>query len=107
VSRWRIPLSAQIRSNITGPGPRPNRAVKTLPLSVRICSGIPCRRSAAVSAWPTGRAVARTTTRAHTMNLEWSSIPVTTLTSCPAARWTRPITSTCHSCIARLRSHRR
>jgi len=28
-----MPLSAQIRSNITGPGPRPNRPVKTLPLS--------------------------------------------------------------------------
>jgi hypothetical protein len=26
-------LSVQIRSNITGPGPRPNRAVKTFPLS--------------------------------------------------------------------------
>ena len=36
VSRCRIPLSAQIRSNITGPGPRPNRPVNTLPLSVRI-----------------------------------------------------------------------
>jgi hypothetical protein len=33
VSRCRMPLSAQIRSNITGPGPRPNRPVKTLPLS--------------------------------------------------------------------------
>ena len=38
VSRCRIPLSVQIRSNITGPGPRPKRPVKTLPLSVRICS---------------------------------------------------------------------
>ncbi len=36
VRMCRIALSAQIRSNITGPGPRPNRAVKTLPLSVRI-----------------------------------------------------------------------
>ena len=37
-----MPLSAQIRSNITGPGPCPNRPVNTLPLSVRICSGTPC-----------------------------------------------------------------
>ncbi len=33
VSRCRIPLSVQIRPDITGPGPRPNRPVKTLPLS--------------------------------------------------------------------------
>ena len=68
--RCLIPLPAQIRSNITGPGPRPNLAVKTLPLSVRICSGIPCRRSASASAWHTGRAVARSTTFAHTTNRE-------------------------------------
>jgi hypothetical protein len=102
-----MPLSAQIRSNITGPGPRPNLAVNTLPLSVRICLGIPYRPSAPASAWHTGRAVAAATTFAHTMNREWSSIPVTTLTSTPLARWTRPITSICHSSIARPRSHRR
>ena len=34
-------------------------------------------------------------------------VPVTTLTSVPSARCTRPITSICHSCIARLRSQRR
>jgi hypothetical protein len=34
-------------------------------------------------------------------------MPVTTLTSWPPARWTRPITSICHSCIARPRSQRR
>ena len=39
VSRWRMPLLAQIRSKSTGPGPWPNRAVKTLPLSVNIWSG--------------------------------------------------------------------
>ena len=107
VSRCRMPLSAQIRSNITGPGPRPKRPVKTLPLSVRICCGTPWLRSASASAWHTGRAVARSTTFAQTMNREWSSIPVTILTSCPSARYTRPITSICHSSIARLRSHRR
>ena len=102
-----MPLSWQIRSNITGPGPRPNLAVKTLPLSVKICPGIPYRASAPASAWHTGRAVAAATTAAHTMNREWSSIPVTTLTSCPPARWTRPMTSICHSSIDRPRSHRR
>ncbi len=65
-----MPLSAQIRSNITGPGPRPNRAVKTLPLSVRISPGTPRRRSASASARHTGRAVAAATTLAHTMNRE-------------------------------------
>jgi hypothetical protein len=68
--RCLIPLSAQIRSNITGPGPRPNLAVKTLPLSVRICSGTPWRRSASLSAWQTGRAVARMTAFAQTTNRE-------------------------------------
>jgi hypothetical protein len=34
VSRWRMPLSWQRRSNSTRPGPGPNRAVNTLPLSV-------------------------------------------------------------------------
>ncbi len=107
VSRCRIPFSAQIRSNITGPGPRPNRAVNTFPLSVRICSGTPCRASAALSAAQTGRAVARATTAAQTTNREWSSIPVTTFTSAPSASSTRPITSICHSSIDRPRSHRR
>jgi hypothetical protein len=107
VSRCRMPLSVQIRSNITGPGPRPDRAVKTLPLSVKIWPGIPYRPSAPASAWHTGRAVAAATTLAQTMNREWSSMPVTTLTSTPLARWTRPITSICHNSIARPRSQRR
>jgi hypothetical protein len=107
VNRCLIPLSRQIRSNRTGPGPRPNLAVNTLPLSVRICSGIPCRRNASVSAWHTGRAVARRTAFAQTTNREWSSIPVTILTSVPSARNTLPITSICHRSIARGRSRRR
>jgi hypothetical protein len=65
-----MPLSRQIRSNITRPGPRPDRPVNTFPLSVRICSGMPCRRNAAVSAWHTGRAVARMTAVAQTTNRE-------------------------------------
>jgi hypothetical protein len=65
-----MPLSVQIRSNFTGPGPRPNLAVNTFPLSVKICSGTPWRRSAPASARHTGRAVARTTAFAHTMNRE-------------------------------------
>ena len=107
VNRCRIPLSVQIRSNITGPGPRPNRPVNTFPLSVRICSGTPCRPNASASAWHTGRAVARPTTLAQTTNREWSSMPVTTLISAPSARWTRPITSICHNSIDRPRSQRR
>ena len=102
-----MPLSLHMRSNITGPGPGPNLAVKTLPLSVRICSGTPCLASAPASAWHTGRAVARATTLAQTTNREWSSMPVTTLTSAPSDRKTRPITSICHSSIDRPRSHRR
>lgn len=107
VSRCLIPLSAQIRPDITGPGPVPNRPVNTFPLPVRIWAGTPCRRSAPASAWHTGRAVARSTALAHTTNREWSSIPVTILTSVPPARKTRPITSICHRPIARGRSHRR
>jgi type IV secretory pathway TraG/TraD family ATPase VirD4 len=41
VGGCRMPLSLQIRSDITGPGPLPNRAVSTLPLSVRIWPGTP------------------------------------------------------------------
>ena len=63
VSRCLMPLLVRIRSNITGPGPGPNRAVNTLPLPVRIWAGTPCRASASLSAWHTGRAVARTTSR--------------------------------------------
>ncbi len=33
VSRWRMPLSRQIRSNTTSPEPEPKRPVNTLPLS--------------------------------------------------------------------------
>lgn len=83
VRRWRIPLSAQMRSNSTGPGPGPKRAVNTLPLSVRIASGTPCARMAWARASHTGRAVARATTRAHTTKRLWSSIPETILVSLP------------------------
>jgi hypothetical protein len=50
VSKCLIPLSEQTLSNSTGPGPSPNRAVKTFPLSVSTCSGTPCARSAPSSA---------------------------------------------------------
>ena len=106
VSKWRIPLLVQIRSKSTGPGPWPKRAVKTLPLSVRIWSGTPWARSAHWRASHTGLAVARATTRAQTQNREWSSTPVTTLTSVPSARWKRPTMSICHSSMERDRSHR-
>jgi len=65
------------------------------------------RTSAAISAPQTGRAVAATATVAQMMNREWSSIPVTTLTSWPPDRNTLPITSICHNAMAALRSHRR
>ena len=49
-----------------GPGQGPNLAVNTLPLSVRICSGIPWRRSASAGArQEAGRAVAGIHPRAH------------------------------------------
>ena len=101
-----MPLLAQIRSKSTGPGPWPKRAVKTLPLSVRIWSGTPWVRSAHCRASQTGLAVARATTRAQMQNREWSSMPVTTLTSVPSARWKRPTMSICHSSMERLRSQR-
>jgi hypothetical protein len=107
VRMCRMPLSVQIRPDITEPAPLPNLAVKTLPLSVRICSGISCRPSASVSAWHAGRAVAAATSFALTMNREWSPVPVTTLTSVPLARCTRPITSICHNAIGAPRSRRR
>jgi hypothetical protein len=107
VSRCLIPLSLQIRSNITGPGPNPNLAVNTFPLSVRICSGTPWRASASLSASHTGRAVARGTTFALITYREWSSRPVTSFISRPSARNARPITSICHNTIDLDRSHRR
>ena len=54
----------------------------------------------------TGRAVARTMTRAQTQNREWSSTPVSTLHSVPSASSTPPTTSICHNSIGRPRSHR-
>jgi len=39
------------------------------------------------------RAVARSTALAHTMNREWSSIPVTILTSRPSAKNALAVTS--------------
>jgi hypothetical protein len=99
-------LSRQIRSNRTGPGPGPNRAVKTLPLSVRIASGAPWRAIAASSASHTGRAVARATTAAEITKREWSSIPDTILASDPSPRRTPPTMSICHSSMALDRSQR-
>lgn len=45
VNKCRIPFSAQTRSNNTSAldPPGPNRPVNTFPLSVKICSGTPCR----------------------------------------------------------------
>lgn len=99
-------LSAQIRSNSTGPGPGPKRAVNTLPLSLKMASGAPWRAIAASRASHTGRAVARATTAAQITNREWSSIPDTILASEPSARRTPPTMSICHSSMARDRSQR-
>ncbi len=101
-----IPLSMQILSNNTGPGPGPKRAVNTLPLSDRICSGAPCSFIANSSASHTGRAVARATTLAEVTNREWSSMPDTILASLPSTMRTPPTMSICHNSIARDRSHR-
>ena len=106
VSRCFTPFSRQIRSNSTGPGPGPKRAVNTLPLSVNTASGTPCRAIAASNASHTGRAVVRATTAADTANREWSSTPDTIFASDPSTRRTPPTMSICHSSIARLRSHR-
>jgi hypothetical protein len=101
-----IPLSRQIRSNNTGPGPGPKRAVNTLPWSDKMCSGVPCTCIANVSASHTGRAVARANTLAEVTNREWSSIPDTILASLPSTMRTPPTTSICHNSIDRERSHR-
>jgi hypothetical protein len=101
-----MPLSWQTRSDSTGPGPGPNRAVNTLPLSVRIACGAPWWANAAPRASQTGRAVARSTSLASTQNREWSSIPVTADSWVPSASRMRPTMSSCHSSIARERSQR-
>jgi hypothetical protein len=104
--QWRMPLSWQTRSNSTGPGRGPNRAVTTLPLSVRIAWGTPWRANAARRASYTGWAVALGSSLASTQNREWSSIPVTADSWVPSTSRMRPTMSSCHSCIARERSQR-
>ena len=64
-------------------------------------------RIASVNAWHTGRAVARITAVASTQNREWSSTPVTILTSAPLVRNALAVTSSCHSSIGVARSQRR
>ena len=81
-----MPLCAQIRSKSTLEALLTRRDVKTLPLSVRIERGMPWRVSPSISASQTGREVARTTRRAITQNLEWSSIPVTAESWVPSLR---------------------
>ena len=51
LSRCVMPFSRQIRSNITSPPPRLNRAVNCLPLSVSTSSGTPNRCRASTKAW--------------------------------------------------------
>jgi hypothetical protein len=80
--------------------------VNTLPLSVRICSGAPCSRSAASSPSQTGRVRSRGISRADTQNLEWSSMPVSAFAREPSAIRKPPTVSICHSSIGAARSHR-
>jgi hypothetical protein len=75
-------------------------------MSVRIWSGGPCILSANSSASQTCLAVALATIRAQTQYLEWSSMPVTILTSVPSFRKSRPTTSICQSSIDLERSQR-
>ena len=110
VSRCVIALWRQILSNNTSP-PLPKRSVNCLPLSVKISSGTPYRRSAAANARHTARPVADSTTEAITQNREWSSTPVTTFASRNApvtgsTSITPPTMSSCHNCIGLGRSHR-
>ncbi|SIS03593.1 hypothetical protein SAMN05444858_1485 [Micromonospora avicenniae] len=100
MSRWMMPFSRQIRSNITSP-PLPNRSVNCLPLSVRTSSGTPNRCKASAKARQTARPVARLTTWAMTQKREWSSTPVTTLASVPSASMIPPTMSICHNSIGR------
>jgi hypothetical protein len=52
-------------------------------------------------------ALARSTSPAMTQNREWSSRPVTALSSRPSVSQIPPMTSSCHSSIGRGRSQRR
>jgi hypothetical protein len=78
-----MPFSRQIRSNMTSTGWGPNRPVKHLPLSVRISSGMPKRRSDAPRTAHTALEVALVTRPAAMQNRLWSSTPVTTFPSAP------------------------
>ena len=82
-----------------------------LPLSVITSAGTPNRDSACANARHTDRDVARSTTVAITQYLEWSSTPVTTLTSRTSpvrtsTSCTPPTMSMPHSCIEPGRSNR-
>jgi hypothetical protein len=54
-----------------------------------------------------GGALARSTSPAAMQNREWSSMPVTALSSRPSASQIPPMMSICHSSIGRSRSQRR
>jgi hypothetical protein len=94
-----------VEQHLAGVGPR--RPVKTLPLSVKSSSGLPWRSKAAQNTRQTALALARSTSPAATQNREWSSMPVTALSSWPSVSQIPPMMSSCHSSIGRLRSQRR
>jgi hypothetical protein len=103
VSRCRMPLSAQIRSNITGPGPVPNRPVNTLPLNVSQDLArypVAAQRLAQGLAHRPGHHLRRHDKPGMVID------PSDHLDLQASARCTRPITSICHSSIARPRSQR-
>ena len=69
VRRWVMPFSRQILSKRASAGLRPKRAVKTLPLSVKISSGTPWRSKAAAKNAQTLREMALFMSPADTSKL--------------------------------------
>jgi hypothetical protein len=105
VSRCSMPFLRQIRSNNTSAGRGLlNLPVNCLPLSLSTWSGQPYSTRAAANARHTARPVPRRTTLAITACREWSSSPVTTLSSVPSASHTDPVMSICHRSIGAGRS---
>jgi hypothetical protein len=80
--------------------------VNTLPLSVRICCGTPCRRIAGASPSHTARVRSAGISAALTQYREWSSRPVSAFAVDPSASPIPPTTSICHNSIGAPRSQR-
>ena len=107
MSRCRIPFSARIRSNITSELNAPRPAGEHLAVLGEDPLGTPWARRLASSASHTARAVTRATSPAHTAEAG-VVIDAGDHLDLPAVGQTAPpITSICHSSIARPRSQRR